>query len=249
MRTIGDLTITPSGVRSSVYGGLSFLTPIAELDLKEVTKSESTSYARWRDGYQRNWSWAFDPVAASFSISPSKLGADLTVMPLILGSEYRTWLSFAQGTSIGAAAGDRHDAIAHALVAMKTKSAAVQQTSNMALLMAPNGKVEPLGWLGSSVALYADPDPFWAEMLTARNEDKFLEDRVYQIPIALHAEVESGLKLTAFLGALRAYLDQSAPGMTVWENRTHNNQPYVVVGAVNRGGAEASGFDKLRIFY
>ena len=249
MRTIGELSVTPSGVRSSVYGSTAFLTPIAELDLREVTKSEAASYGRWRDGYQRNWSWAFDPIGVSISVAPERLSADLTVLPLILGTEYRHWLSFIQGASIAADAGDRHGALAHAVVAMNTQSPAAQQAGNMALMMAPGVKVEPLGWLGKSVALYADADPFWTDMLAAKDGQRFLEEGIERLPIALHAEVESAMKLTAFLTALRAFIDQSAPGMSVWENRTHNNQPYVVVGMAQAGGGGQNPFDRLRIYY
>lgn len=252
MRTIGDLALTPTGVQSAVYGVPPFLTPIAELDIKEVTKSEAAAYKRWRDTYQQNWSWAFDPIGTSFSIAPQRLSADLTVMPLILGTDYRTWLTFIQGVSIEAGAGDPHGAIAHGIVAMNVQSQAVQQASTFALMMAPQVKVDPLGWLGHSVALYADPDPFWAQMLDAPDAKKFFEERIYDIPVGLHAEVDSPLKLTAFLAALRAYLDQSAPGMTAWETRTHNDQPYVTVGLSETSRAQArgnSGFDRLKIHY
>ncbi len=39
------------------------MTPIAEIPLDEVTQAEADAYRRGADGYQRNWSWAFDPIA------------------------------------------------------------------------------------------------------------------------------------------------------------------------------------------
>ena len=48
----GDFMIEPSGVRSTTYGTLEFLTPIAELKIEKVTPSEAEMYSRWRDGYQ-----------------------------------------------------------------------------------------------------------------------------------------------------------------------------------------------------
>ena len=44
------------------------MTPIGEIPLDEVTKAEADAYGRWRDGYQRNWSWAFDPIALRISL-------------------------------------------------------------------------------------------------------------------------------------------------------------------------------------
>ena len=81
----GTLRLEPEGVVSSVYGTLNFMTPIAEMPLEEVTKTEADAYQAWRDGYQRNWNWAFDPIGLRISLGKQKLAADLTIMPLILG--------------------------------------------------------------------------------------------------------------------------------------------------------------------
>ena len=57
----------------------------------------------------------------------------------------------------------------------------------------------------------------------------FLREHVYQLPLALHFDVSSGVRLVAFLGALRGFIEQTAPGMTQWESRTHNGIDYVRV--------------------
>ena len=85
----GQLTLTPGGVVSSAAGSLEFLTPIGEMPLEEVTKAEADAYGRWRDGYQRNWTWAFDPIAVRIGVHKDRLSGDMTVMPLIWGTEYR----------------------------------------------------------------------------------------------------------------------------------------------------------------
>ena len=84
----GTLRLEPEGVVSSVYGTLNFMTPIAEMPLDEVTKTEADAYQAWRDGYQRNWNWAFDPIGLRISLGKQKLAADLTIMPLIVASQY-----------------------------------------------------------------------------------------------------------------------------------------------------------------
>ena len=40
-------------------GGIAWMTPIVELPIEKVTKSEADAYNQWRDNYQRNWRWAF----------------------------------------------------------------------------------------------------------------------------------------------------------------------------------------------
>lgn len=250
MRTIGELTIGPRGVRSSVYGSLGFLTPIAELGITEVATDEARSYKRWRDTYQQNWSWAFDPIAVTFSLSPSGATADLTVMPLILGSGYKMWMDVARGTTLAPGAGDPHDAIAHGVLAINREARALTEGAGFLKTMAGGLDIDPLGWLGKAVALYADPDPFWGEMLSSRDE-QFLEKNLGRLPVALYVEVDSALKLTAFLSALRGFIDQSAPGMMAWDNRSHHDQGYVRVrmsdSARERGGGGE--FDKVAIHY
>jgi hypothetical protein len=122
MRTIGTLTLGPGGVRSSVYGSLAFITPIAELGITEVTPDEAAAYKRWRDTYQENWRWAFDPIALSFSVKPDRISADLTVMPLILASGYKMWAEITKGVTIAPDAGDPHEVVAQAVIAVNAKA-------------------------------------------------------------------------------------------------------------------------------
>ena len=49
------------------------------------------------DGYQTNLRWAFDPIALRLSISNDRLASDVTVMPLIAGSEYGQLLAVFAG--------------------------------------------------------------------------------------------------------------------------------------------------------
>lgn len=251
MRTIGDVTLTPTGVRSSVYGGLAFVTPISELDVTSVTSDEAASYKRWRDSYQRNWSWAFDPIAVSMGVAEGRVSADMSVIPLIAATRYRTWSSVFEGASITANAGDPHDAILHAVFAVNTRSAGAQEASGFARMFAPAVEIDPLGWMGQSLAIYADPDPLWERLIHTHKRDELFETEGYNPPVAIHAEVSSALKLTAFLAAVRGWLEEVAPGMAAWETRTHHDQAYVSVGLSEKAKAESGGggFDKTRLFY
>ena len=101
------------------------------------------------------------------------------------------------GAKINPASSDLHETLARFAVEINTQSAPVRQASAFALQMAPNVKVDPLGWLGQSVAIYADPDPFWDEMAKAPKPSEFLEANVWRMPVALRAEVSNGFKLAA----------------------------------------------------
>src|SRR5208282_3338494 len=109
-----------------------------------------------REGYQRNWRWAFDPIALRLTFDAGHLAADLTVMPLIAASEYREMLEVSRGAKIAPDAGDPHHALAHLILAINPRSGVFQHWGNFVSSMREG---LTLGWLGSSVALYLDDDP------------------------------------------------------------------------------------------
>ena len=88
-QSLGKISLSRKGVHSSVYGSIRFVNPVSELDVKQVTREEQQAYNAWRDGYQRNWSNAFDPIAIQLRMSEKRLQVDLSVMPLILSNSYQ----------------------------------------------------------------------------------------------------------------------------------------------------------------
>jgi hypothetical protein len=228
----GELALTQRGVASSVYGSLEFLTPIAELPMQKVTQAEADAYNRWRNGYQQNWSQYFDPIAARFSARPEQIAMEITVMPLIVRTDYREFVAVSTGAGIAPGAGDPHSGtLAHLALAINAQSEPVAQAGSFVGKMAPTLKANPFGWLGQSISLYADEDPFWEKLAKAEKASDFLGKHYYELPAALNCEVKNPLGLAAFLTALRAYSDQTAPGMTKWENRDYNGQTYVKVSS------------------
>jgi len=110
--------------------------------------------------------------------------------------------------------------------------------------------VKPLAWLGESVALYLDDSPFWEELPADREDfEDFMEKNFHRLPVAFHAEVRNSLKLTAFLTGLRAMIESSAPGMTVWEVLSHSDQPYVKVSPSAQARADEPDMPDLAVCY
>lgn len=247
----GELRLTPEGVVSSALGTLDFMTPIAEMPLDRVTKAEAEAYDRWRRGYQSNWQWAFDPIGLRMDVSKKRIAADLTVMPLIVGTEYRELVSVSRGAKFAPDAADPHDALGHFTLAINKDSEPMRQAANFARMMAQGVRVEPLAWLGSHVSVYVDEDPVWDELakLKPDERDKFLEKNFWRLPVAFRADVSSGLRLTAFLTAFRAFVDQTAPGMTAWESLSYKDQPYVKVTPTERARREEEGLKNLAVYY
>ena len=95
---LDDLRLTPRGAVSANYGSLGFLTPISEMKFDKISEGEAEAYKRWKNSYETNWRGFFDPIAVRFSVSPTKLAADVTVMPLITGTQYRELVELTSNT-------------------------------------------------------------------------------------------------------------------------------------------------------
>jgi hypothetical protein len=242
---LGVTRLTQAGPTSEVYGTLGFMTPISELAFDKVTQAEAEAYNRWREGYERNWSQFFDPIAVRFSVSKQKLGAEITVMPLIAGSEYRELIDITKGAKIEALAGDPHDAILHGITAINTQTEPVVSLGRSISPMMPGVKANPFAWLGQSVSYYVDEDPFWDRVLKAESQQAYLIDNYYDLPLAINAEVAKPLELAFFLTSLRAMMEQTSPGLTSWSTQDHNGKPYVKIAASGAGGD----LKKLYLYY
>ncbi len=246
---VGDVLLTASGVLSPTYGTLEFLTPIIELPLSQVTQAEADAYNRWRNGYQQNWSQVFDPIAVRFSMQPQRLNAEVSVIPLIAGSEYRQFIGVSSGACIAPDAGDPHpEALLHLALAINSQSEPIKESGNFLGNFAPGLRANPLGWLGQCVAIYADQDPFWAELAKAGKSEVFLEKNYPRLPLALYCEVKNPLGVTAFLASVRAFAEQTAPRMTAWENLEYNGQAYVKITA-SQVPPESGALTNLCVYY
>jgi hypothetical protein len=246
---LGDLSLTPTGVTSSLYGSLNMMTPISELPMDTVTQSEADAYKRWRDSYEQNWRWFFDPIAVKFSITPKSLAADVTVMPLIWGSDYRDMIAIAQGVSFPPDAGDPHDALLHLIVAINRKAVLEQTGENFVTNIVPGLKADPFSWLGKSISLYADDDPFWDDLAKSNNTYDFFQNNLGRLPIALRADVNNGLELAGFLVALHAFVEQSAPQMTLWQNLTCKDHAYVKISPSESAKTQTPQVTNVAIYY
>ncbi len=248
----GAMHMTARGPVSATYGSLDFLTPIIELPITKVTQEEARVYERFRVTYQQNWRQFFDPIAVRFKVQPERLSLDLTVMPLIAGTEYRDFIDLTRNATLQPTSGDPHpEALWHLVMALNPESSMMKQFGSTAGGMIPGLKTHPLAWLGNVVAFYADDDPLWEQRLqdakTAGSASLRALDR---LPIALHGEVKDALGLTVFLAALRAFVEQAAPGMAQWETLTHQDLPYVKVSPSERARASTGDAPRgLALYY
>jgi hypothetical protein len=127
----------------------------------------------------------------------------------------------------------------------------VHQGEGFARMLTPGINVDPFSWLGENFSVFVDDDPFWADLAKVKQDDigRFMENNISRVPVAIRADVSDGMKLTLFLTAVHAYIDQSSPGMLTWESKTYKDQPYVKVAPTERARKNFSIGGSLEFFY
>jgi hypothetical protein len=230
---------------SPEHGTIAFMTPIAELPCDKVTPAEAAAYKGWRDSYQRGWRQFFDPIAIRLSLTEKKYSADVTVMPLILGGEYREMMAFTRNGEIRADACDpRPGALLHYALAIDPESRHIRSMESMfdgsrreAASPLNVLKPKPFAWLGTSLSLRLDPDAVVTELGKIVEEhgadsEEFRKAALVswaQLPVSLWVDSRDQASLAFFMTALRGMVDSSAPGVVTWATAEHAAKPYVVV--------------------
>ena len=231
---LGKVFLVNGQVQSSKYGNLAFLKSVEELNLGKITAEEKKAYEFFRNRYQSHWSSYFDPIAAQLIIEEGKIEGDLSVLPLIGGTDYRQMIQTVGQVKLKPESGDPHpEALFHWVSAIDMQSSKFKQASSLAAIMAPSLGNTAFGWIGESFSFYLDESPFFAEMQKVFREEgyrageEFVEKNLGRIPLGFNVEVRNPFKLTAFLAGLRAWLEQTAPSMTLWTNKSYKGQGYV----------------------
>ena len=233
---LGKISVINGLVQSSNFGNLAFLKSVNELNIKKVTPAEKKAYELFRDRYQSHWSKYFDPISAQLSIENDRIKADLSILPLIGGTDYRQMIQMVGEVKLKPESGDPHaETVFHWVSALDMDSPRFKQASNFATFMAPSLGAGAFGWVGDSISVYMDDSPFFEDIQRAfhhggmKGLEKFTEKNLGRIPIGFNVEVRNPFKLTAFLAGLRAWIERTAPGMTVWSNHSHKGQGYVKI--------------------
>jgi len=252
--TLGVLNLDKNGIQSSKYGNLRFMTPISEMEIKKVSPQEAKAYSWYRDQYQKNWRSYFDPIAIQLKRSEGLTTIALTVLPLIIASEYHPLMVAAGAEKIKDGQADPHiQAIGQFVLALDHQSRPVKEAGRFMSGFISSLTGEALNWLGDWLTVYVDNSPFWDELLQAQLKYKeqgntFMENNLHRLPLALAVGVRDPLKLALFLSGLRRYIEQSAPGILIWEEQqTNTGDRYVSIRPVK--GAGGANFDVIRINY
>ena len=233
---LGKVSFINGLVQSTKFGNLAFLRSVNELNIKKITLAEKKAYEFFRDRYQSHWSKYFDPICAQLSIDNGKIKGDLSILPLIGGTDYRQMIQMVGEVKLDSESGDPHpETVLHWVSAIDMNSPRFQQASNFAAIMAPSLGAGAFSWVGESFSFYLDNSPFFKDMQKAFLQDgikgveDFSEKNFGRIPLGVNVEVRNPFKLTAFLAGLRAWIEQTSPGMTIWSSHSHKGQGYVKI--------------------
>ncbi|MBT5378316.1 MAG: hypothetical protein HN675_14935 [Opitutae bacterium] len=228
---------------SSTFGNLAFLTPIAELKINKITQSEKQAYISFRDRYQKRWRNFFDPIGGTITVKSGKLALDISILPLIEGSEYNDLREIVGDQQfISNAATPRRESLLHAIFAIDMKTRTMRQAGGFLSKTTPSLGTNALGWIGKWVSFQLEDSPFWDEVARKAMEgediDDFMEENFHRIPVIAKIDVRNPFKMTAFLAAFRAFLNQTSPGMLAWENQTHKDQTFVRISLSEKAKKE-----------
>ncbi len=245
---VGDVRVTETAILSSVYGTPGFLSPVAEMDVDEVNKSEADAYDGFRRSYERQWRNVFDPIAVSVGADDDGVTLDVTVRPLMARSDYGWYMEMTGSRRLTDAETAMHgDTIARFAMALDPESRTVAQVTGLATGMIPTLGANPLNWVSGWFAMDTEANAFWDGLAEASESkdsaavEDYVQERFTELPVVIGIGSSNALKLTAFVAAMRGFIEQSAPEMTVWETRKAGEIPYVRVGATERAQRNLAG--------
>ncbi|MFT5287969.1 MAG: hypothetical protein ACI8QS_000251 [Planctomycetota bacterium] len=233
---LGVVTLHAGGVHSSTYGSIGNLTPIIEMEMEKVSAFDARLYQIWRDGYARNWSQGFDPIAAQVSITDAAFEGDISVLPLIDNNDYNELRGWTGDARLGATDGDPHEGtLFNFALAIDPNAEQVLELQGMLSGFAPGEVSKFLGWMTGSLSFFADEDEIWDIALEAEDVEEAFESlfvELNDLPIGLTIGSSSPLKLASWMTALRGFAQGSSPGLTTWTPVTDDHEnTYVRVGA------------------
>jgi len=130
-------------------------------------------------------------------------------------------------------AGDLHaDSLFHYVMALDPSSEPIREIGDIFSGELLDLGVNPISWLGGTLAFYVDQDEIWEDIATAGGIEEALENAYLELndlPVVVYFSVSSPLKLATFLTAVRKLIEETAPEIVEWESRTRGDHKYVCI--------------------
>lgn len=257
------IEFTPGGPARSSWGRTDALRPRVDLPpVETVTEAERVAYERFAQEYQDYWRQFIDPIAVRLDLVGDAATIDVRVLPLIEGTNYRDVEEVVGKQRVEIPAID--DGV-HAVWAVGQDTELRRELDRLATSM--SGKTDlGLGWLGDWVmvgtldrstltdALAVFDDRVQIPKVRAEQrdaDDQAIAAALGKLPVFAAADIDSTAGLVAALAAVRALVNDVAPGTVTWENvATHNDVPIVRVGIAKTAADDMARLaDSIAIYY
>jgi hypothetical protein len=230
------------GASSERWGRVAAMTPLADLSIDKVTKSEAQAYTAFQTSYQRYWKGYIDPIAmrVNRSADGKALSVDGLMLPLIADSVYDELINIVGKARVKSR---RWGPGFVWTVALGQDTRMRRKLNSLPKIMSMRNI--SVGWVGDWVMLgIADNMTLWnllvsvgaiPELSTAKREESITA--LANTPFFAAAHIKNRLVLAASLTGLRLMAEETAPGLLTWgKSQPHRRVPVVTVSASDKGG-------------
>lgn len=261
------IAFAPGGPARSSWGSPASLVPLIDLPAPTlVSEAERSAYDLFARDYQDYWRRFIDPIAIRIDVEEGEgelAGAtvDIRVLPLIEGTDYADIEDVVGTERIEVPAIDDGLQLVWAVGADSKLRRELDQSASLLTGKADIG----LGWLGSWVMVGTLDRRALLDMLVAVDkdiqlpqakpgdvdEDLRLARLAGKLPVYAAAQVRNPVGLVGTLTAIKAALNEVAPGMVEWgEHSRHRDYPIVRIGVNPRGPREFAQFaEAIALYY
>ena len=171
--------------------------------------------------------------ACRIGLGKKKVAADLTIMPLILNSEYADFAADLPGGQIRAGGRRSHKSLAHFILALNHDSQLFHHSRGWPRWPSRGKSSRSAGSAppSRSMPTMIPSGTNWPKRPESKLDD-FMTKNLGRLPVAIRVDSTNPLGLAAFLAAVRAYIEQTGPGLTRWESLKYKDQGYVRISPV-----------------
>jgi len=259
----GAIAWKPGGAARSRWGTIAALTPLVDLPaIDKITDAEKAAYTRFADTYQSAWKHYVDPFAIRVASDPSRLTVDVRELPLIDNSDYKGLIEFVGDTRIAAGqpqAGMRaafaigQDSPLRQELDRDTRSLFHKRDLSLDWIAdwATIGVLDRASLATTTASMLDDelPQTPRKEPRKTRRYDEILG--IAKLPAYAAIGVRNPVAAALAMGAVRAFAEETVPGMIEWtEVGKHRGVGIVRIGF---NGREAGFFgemlDGFELFY
>jgi hypothetical protein len=213
---------------SSVYNTQHFATPLIEIPIDNVTRSEAQEYNMFRAQYMGLWRQFFDPIGMRISLKKEQVKTEIYILPLVRTTQYNELRRFAGNGTVK---------VDSSMFSDKTLVKYLMHISPD--LFGPGGPIGPGGladslfidmalrsWLGDWFAVRFDDSPVYAKLMESyirsqmfpEERHDFIDDMtlLFEMPLTVGFDVRSPMIFAGLVTGVRKAMENTLPGAFDW---------------------------------